>query len=160
MRTLNYPRYQATNSALRPFANLRIGGNHYSTLSVAVPSRIRPPNESESPLNGARFAVNDLFGIEGLKLTVGCRAWYDLSSPAAETAPILRKLLNGGAHLVGTLKLGSLITGEHPTDSVDYSPSFNPRGDGYQSASSSSGGSGAALASYRWLDFTLGTDSE
>ncbi|KAH8710031.1 amidase signature domain-containing protein [Phaeosphaeriaceae sp. PMI808] len=126
---------------------------------VAVPSRIGVSKNNESPLAGARFAVKDLFDIEGLKLTVGCCAWYDLSSPAKKTAPVLQKLLDGGANLVGTLKLGSLITREEPAESADYIAPFNPRGDGYQSAWSSSGGSGASLASYNWLDFTLGTDT-
>ncbi|KAF2874248.1 hypothetical protein BDV95DRAFT_666169 [Massariosphaeria phaeospora] len=56
-------------------------------------------------------------------------------------------------------KLGSLITREEPTESADYQAAFNPRGDGYQSAWSSSGRSGAALASYEYLDFTLATDT-
>ena len=104
--------------------------------------------------------MKDLFDIEGLKVTVGCRAWYNMSFPAQKTAPVLQKLLDGGASLVGTLKLGSLITREEPAESADYLAPFNPRGDGYQSAWSSSGGSGASLASYDWLDFTLGTDSK
>jgi Asp-tRNA(Asn)/Glu-tRNA(Gln) amidotransferase A subunit family amidase len=36
---------------------------------------------------------------------------------------------------------------------------FNPRGDGYQTPSSSSSGSAAAAAGYDWLDFTIGTDT-
>lgn len=32
--------------------------------------------------------------------------------------------------------------------------------DGYQSAWSSNSGSGAAIAAYDWLDFTIGTDSK
>ncbi|KAK3208225.1 hypothetical protein GRF29_77g26546 [Pseudopithomyces chartarum] len=54
---------------------------------------------------------------------------------------------------------GSLITHEEPAESADYFAAVNPRGDGYQSAWSSSGGSGASLASYDWLDFTLSTDT-
>ena len=36
---------------------------------------------------------------------------------------------------------------------------FNPRGDSYQSPSSSSTGSAVAAAAYTWLDFTIGTDT-
>ena len=36
---------------------------------------------------------------------------------------------------------------------------FNPRGDSYQSPSSSSTGSAVASAAYPWLDFTIGTDT-
>jgi hypothetical protein len=137
-----------------------MSGDFYTSLSVAVPSRVSTFDTAESPLTGARFAVKDLFMIEGLRLTVGCRAWYDLAQPAPFTSPVLGKLIDKGAHLIGTLKLGSLITREEPTESADYQAPFNPRSDGYQSAWSSSGGSGAAIASYDWLDFTLGTDSK
>ena len=41
----------------------------------------------------------------------------------------------------------------------DYLAPFNPRGDSYQSPSSSSAGSAAASAAYPWLDFTIGTDT-
>ena len=36
---------------------------------------------------------------------------------------------------------------------------FNPRGDSYQTPSSSSTGSAVASAAYPWLDFTIGTDT-
>ena len=42
---------------------------------------------------------------------------------------------------------------------TDYLAPFNPRGDGYQSPSSSSTGSAVASAAYPWLDFTIGTDT-
>lgn len=106
-----------------------------------------------------RFAVKDVFDIEGLRVTAGNRAFYSLSKPAGATAQLLQRLIDSGAHLVGTLNLGSLIAREEPTESVDFHAPFNPRADGYQSAWSSSGGSGAAIAAYDWLDFTLGTDS-
>ena len=42
---------------------------------------------------------------------------------------------------------------------IDYMAPFNPRGDTYQSPSSSSTGSAVASAAYPWLDFTIGTDT-
>ena len=42
---------------------------------------------------------------------------------------------------------------------IDYLAPFNPRGDSYQSPSSSSTGSAVASAAYSWLDFTIGTDT-
>ena len=42
---------------------------------------------------------------------------------------------------------------------TDYLAPFNPRGDSYQSPSSSSAGSAAASAAYPWLDFAIGTDT-
>ena len=82
-----------------------------------------------------------------------------VSSTSTTNAPTIQRLIDAGASLVGTLKLGSLITKEEPTESQDFHAPFNPRAHGYQSAWSSSGGSGAAIASYDWLDFTLGTDT-
>ncbi|KAF2815318.1 amidase signature enzyme [Mytilinidion resinicola] len=141
------------------FENLRVSGDFYTSLSLAVPSRILPDRSAKRPLEGLRFAVKDIFEIEGLRTTVGCRAYYALSKTAPKTAPTVQKLIDAGAQLVGTLKLGSLITREEPTESADYQAPFNPRGDGYQSAWSSSGGSGAAIAAYDWLDFTISTDT-
>ena len=100
-----------------------------------------------------------MFDIKGLHCTVGNRARYQLSYASKCTAPVIQRLLDAGANLLGTLKLGSFITKEEPTESQDFHAPFNPRADGYQSAWSSSGGSGAAIASYDWLDFTIGTDT-
>lgn len=122
-------------------------------------SRIPGVHAEDKPLGGVRFAVKDIFDVEGLRVTAGDRAFYSLSKPATVTSPAIKRLIDAGAELLGTLKLGSLIAREEPTESVDYHAPFNPRADGYQSAWSSSGGSGAAIASYDWLDFTLGTDS-
>ncbi len=129
-------------------------------MSVAVPSRFHTSRGKRSEIDGYRFAIQDLFEVAGLRATVGSRAYYAVNERATTTAPVIGKLIEAGAHLLGTLKLGSLITKEEPAESADFQASFNPRGDGYQSAWSSSGGSGAAAASYEWLDFTLGTDSK
>lgn len=101
-----------------------------------------------------------MFEIEGLRVSAGNRAFYNLSQASKVTAPVLQKLVDAGAHLLGTTKLGSLIAREEPTEAVDFHAPFNPRADGYQSAWSSSGGSGAAIGAYDWLDFTIGTDSK
>nr|POE87632.1 amidase 1 [Quercus suber] len=114
---------------------------------------------SRRPLAGLRFAVKDIFDIAGIRTTAGCRAFFDLSCPSVTTAPAVQTLVNQGAVLLGILKLGSLVTREEPTESVDYHAAFDPRGDGYQSAWSSSGASGAAIAAYDWLDFTIATDT-
>ncbi|KAJ8128695.1 hypothetical protein O1611_g4938 [Lasiodiplodia mahajangana] len=142
-----------------PFSNLCISGNYPSTLGVAVPSRIKNRKLSDKPLSGVRFAVKDCFNINGLRVSAGDRAFYAVSRPSAITSKSLQRLTDAGAELLGTLKLGSLIAREEPTESVDFQAPFNPRADGYQSAWSSSGGSGAAIASYDWLDFTIGTDT-
>lgn len=130
---------------------------------MAVPTRIPSlvaSSVKNKPLFGARFAVKDIFDIQGLQVTAGNRAFYSISRPATVTCPAIQRLLDAGAELTGTLRLGSLISREEPTESVDFHAPFNPRGDGYQSAWSSSGGSGAAIATYDWLDFTIAQDSK
>ena len=77
-----------------------------------MPARKPPTLANEGPLDGLRFAVKDVFEIEGLRLTVGNRAFCNLSQRAGATAPLLQKLIDSGAHLVGTLTLGSLIPGK------------------------------------------------
>ncbi len=83
-----------------------------------------------------------------------------MSTPCDKTAKSIQKLIDAGAEIVGKNKLSSFAAREAPTESVDYQAPFNPRGDGYQYPAGSSSGSAAAVASYDWLDFAIGTDSE
>lgn len=101
-----------------------------------------------------------MFQVEGPRMSACNRAYYDLCPTANVTAPTIQRLVDQGAYLLGTTKLGSLVSREEPTESADFHAPFNPRGDGYQSAWSSSSGSGAAIAAYDWLDFTIATDSK
>lgn len=65
-----------------------------------------------------------------------------------------------GAIIVGKTRLSQFANGETPTaDWIDQLAPFNPRGDGYQSPSTSSSGSGAGLAAYEWLDNSIGSDT-
>lgn len=80
-----------------------------------------------------------------------------LQSQRTTTALTLTKLIDLGDNLLGTLKLGSLITKEELSEAADYQAPFDPRGDGHQSPWSSSSGSGAPNAAYKWLDFMLRT---
>ncbi|KAI1127764.1 amidase signature domain-containing protein [Nemania abortiva] len=131
----------------------------HNDIGGAFMMAIKPRVTKSKPLYGVRFAVKDVFRINGLRVTAGNRAYYAVSKPATATSASIQRLIDAGAELLGTLKLGSLIAREEPTESVDFHAPFNPRGDGYQSAWSSSGGSGAAIAAYDWLDFTIGTDT-
>ncbi|MFW2516840.1 amidase family protein, partial [Aliarcobacter butzleri] len=61
---------------------------------------------------------------------------------------------------MGLQKASQFANGEVATaDWVDYHAPFNPRGDGYRDASSSSSGAGASIASYEWLDLAIGSDT-
>lgn len=109
---------------------------------------------------GYRVAVKDLYNIAGTKTGGSSRDYYNLYDEANVTCPSIQRVLDMGGVIVGKLKLTQFANGETPTaDYVDYHAPFNPRGDGYQSPSSSSCGSGAAEAAYDWLDFTIGSDT-
>lgn len=69
--------------------------------------------------------------------------------------------MSPGFVIVGKLKTTQFADSEWPTcDWVDYLGPFNPRWDGYLAPSGSSAGSVSAVSSYRWLDYSIGTDSE
>ena len=133
----------------------------YSTLSVAVPSRLYYPPPSETmPLSGKRLVVKDLYDLKGVRTSGGNRAYREMVSPADTSAPALQMLIDMGAVVVGKTKTTQFALGERPTaDYVDQLAPFNPRGDGYQHPQGSSCGTGAGVASYEWLDFGTGSDT-
>lgn len=104
--------------------------------------------------------MKDIFHLQGLRTSVCNRAYYDLYPPCSKTASCIQVLVDAGAVLVGTTKLSSFAGTEEPVECIDYQAPWNPRGDGYQSPAGSSSGSGAAIASYDWLDVAIGSDSE
>ncbi|KAK7897836.1 hypothetical protein LTR67_004467 [Exophiala xenobiotica] len=76
------------------------------------------------------------------------------------TAVAVQKLIDAGAVVVGKNKLSEFAyAGPNIVDHIEYLLPFNPRGDGYNSPSDSSGGSGSAVASYDWLDASMGSDT-
>lgn len=139
------------------FQTLRLLGNQYQTLAVAVPARA--PGTDLWPLRGLRFAVKDAYRLRGLKTSLCNFAYLNISSPSDTTATIVRNTVAAGASVVAMTKLSSMIGKEEPTEATDYHTPFNPRGDGYQSPAGSSSGSAAAVATYDWLDFAIGTDT-
>lgn len=79
-----------------------------SPQGVAVPSRIpslTASTQAIKPLRGTRFAVKDIFNIQGLRVTAGDMAFYSVSRPAPVTCPAVQRLLDAGAELTGTLRL-------------------------------------------------------
>jgi hypothetical protein len=87
------------------------------------------------------------------------RPWTELYAADEESAEYTRKLIELGAVIVGKTKMTSFASPEEPTDQwVDFHCPVNPRGDRYQSPSSSSTGAGTALAGYDWLDFSIAGD--
>ncbi|KAH9919408.1 amidase signature enzyme [Fomitopsis serialis] len=131
-----------------------------ATETIGVPSRLYFTPTAEKPLAGLRFAVKDIYDVEGLRTGCGNRAYWELYPPRNQTAPAVQRLLDGGLVLVGKTKSSQFANGEVATDDwVDLHAPYNPRGDGYQDGSSSSTGSGTAEAAYPWLDYAIGSDT-
>lgn len=108
-----------------------------------------------------RIAVKDNYHISGTVTTLGSRSYAACYGIQHTTSSYVKRLIDQGAIIVGKTKLCSFAGAEMPPAQViDYLAPFNPRGDGYQSPSGSSMGSGVAMAGYAWLDFALGTDSK
>ena len=97
--------------------------------------------------------------IEGLKTSLCNHAYYSLYPPASQTATCIKILEEEGAVIVGKTKLAAFAATEEPIECVDFQAPWNPRADRYQSPAGSSSGSGAAIASYEWLDIAIGSDS-
>ena len=128
--------------------------------AVGVPSRLYYTKTPDQPLAGVRLGIKDIYDIDGVQTSDGSRAYYALYPPKTISALPVQRLIDAGAVIVGKMKTSQFANGEEATaDWVDYHSPFNPRGDGYQDPSSSSSGPGAGIASYPWLDLTLGSDT-
>ncbi|KAL9609128.1 MAG: hypothetical protein Q9167_006089 [Letrouitia subvulpina] len=127
-------------------------------LGIIVPSRLYFQESPQLPLNGWRIAVKDNYHLQGTRTSICNRAFNNLYPPQKSTAKCLHGLQNGGVQIVGKLHLSSFALKEDPAECVDYQAPFNPRADRYQTPAGSSSGSGAAAASYDFLDITLATD--
>ncbi|KAJ4181844.1 hypothetical protein NW755_010843 [Fusarium falciforme] len=139
---------------------LRAGSFSAGGLTIAIPSRLYFTPTPEKPLAGVRISVKDLYDLKGLKTSGGNRALYEISDIKNETAFAVQRLINAGAVVIGKNKMSEFaFAGKYVTEHIDYLLPFNPRGDGYNSPSDSSGGSAAAVASYDWLDATMGSDT-
>ncbi|KAF4954898.1 hypothetical protein FGADI_5000 [Fusarium gaditjirri] len=147
---LNPKRYTALNSL----------SSNGLWKNIAVPSRIYARQSPKIPLAGARMGIKDILRLEGTQTTMMSRPWIELYGPDEHSADYTAKLIEFGAVIVGKTKMTSFASPEEATDQwVDFHCPFNPRGDGYQSPSSSSTGAATSLAGYGWLDFSIAGDS-
>ena len=109
------------------------------------------------PLSGLTFSVKDLFGVEGWPLRAGTLA----PLPPVESSPLVTRLLELGATLVGKTHLHEIalgITGANPFGGTP-NPLGSSRmtGDSRVTGGSSSGA--AASVALGLCDFALGTDT-
>jgi amidase len=107
------------------------------------------------PLTGLRFAVKDLFHIEGVRTGFGHPDWLRTHAPASQTAQAVRQLLDAGADMLGkthTDELAYSLTGEN----VHYGTPRNPHAADRIPGGSSSGSASAVAGGL--VDFALGSD--
>lgn len=126
--------------------------------AIPVPSRLYSLHDPR-PFAGYRVAIKDLFDMKGLVTTGGSRALAHIRSPATETAPSIKRILELGGVLVGKYKLAQFASGANPWNWGDEHYPWNPRGDGWLTCSASSSGGGCGIAAYDWLDFAIGSDT-
>jgi allophanate hydrolase len=105
------------------------------------------------PLGGVPFAVKDSIDVAGMQTTVACPAF---AYKATTTAPVVQRLLDAGAILVGKTNLDQFATGLVGTRSP-YGACVNPFDDRYISGGSSSGSAVAVATGL--CAFSLGTDT-
>ena len=127
---------------------------------IIVPSRLSSTKINAGPLAGLRFAVKDLFHINGLKTSGGSRSYYQSYGYQNYTTETVQLTLDAGASLIGKTKTIAFALGAPRNGmEVDYPDPWSSRGDGYQNTGGSSSGSGAAVTAYDWVDFAIGSDT-
>lgn len=102
------------------------------------------------------FAAKDLFDIAGHVTGAGNPDWLALHAPASRTAPVVRRLVDSGANMIGkthTDELSRGILGEN----AHYGTPINPKAPGRVPGGSSSGSAAAVAGGL--VDFALGTDT-
>jgi amidase len=117
---------------------------------------IRIPGKPGGPLAGLNFAAKDIFDVEGHTCCCGNPDWLASHAPATRTAPVIARLLEAGATLVGktiTDELAYSLNGQnfhYGTPRNGGAPDRIPGG--------SSSGSVSAVANGA-ADFALGSDT-
>lgn len=107
------------------------------------------------PLAGVPIAVKNLFDVQDLPTRAGSKI-YRNATPAKADAPILAKLIQAGAILLGALNMDEFAYG-FVTENAHDGPTRNPH-DTTRIAGGSSGGSAAAVAA-GLAAITLGSDT-
>ena len=125
--------------------------NAFCTHSAA---RLRGAPDGQ--LAGLTFAAKDLFDIAGHITGAGNPDWLALHAPASRTAPVVQRLVDSGADMIGkthTDELSRGILGEN----AHYGTPINPKAPGRVPGGSSSGSAAAVAGGL--VDFALGTDT-
>jgi amidase len=111
---------------------------------------------SRGPLLGLTFAVKDIYDVAAHRTGFGSPDWLRTHGPAAQTAPVVQRLLDAGADLVGKTHTDELtwsLTGEN----AHYGAPVNVSAPGRITGGSSSGSASAVAAGV--VDFAVGSDT-
>lgn len=120
---------------------------------IARARSLQQQDMAMSPLYGLPFAVKDNIDVVGLPTTAACPAFSYLPT---ETAPVVSKLLDAGAMLIGKTNLDQFATGLVGTR-TPYGPVHNAFDPNYIAGGSSAGSAVAVASGY--VSFALGTDT-
>jgi len=110
----------------------------------------------QGPLHGLTFGAKDIYDVAGHKTGFGSPDWLLTHESAQRTAPVVQRLLDAGADLVGkthTDELTYSLNGENP----HYGTPENVNAPGRIPGGSSSGSAAAVAAGL--VDFALGSDT-
>ena len=111
---------------------------------------------TDGPLAGLTFAVKDFFNVAGLPTGAGSPEWLATHDVPAMSAPVVDRLLDAGARLVGktmTDELAWSLNGEN----FHYGTPVNPKAPGRIPGGSSSGSAAAVAGGL--VDFAVGSDT-
>jgi allophanate hydrolase len=138
------------------FARIRREGERPVWISLADENEAVARAECVDPslpLAGVPFAVKDNIDVEGMFTTAGCPAF---AYKASRTAPVVQRLMDAGAILIGKTNMDQFATGLVGVRSPygACSSAFDSR---YISGGSSSGS--AAAVAKDLCGFALGTDT-
>jgi AtzE family amidohydrolase len=145
-------RIEALNPALNCFIDKTFSRAQHEAEAI---DRKIASGEEAGALAGVPIAVKNLFDVAKLPTRAGSKIRRD-AAPAKTDAPVLTKLIQAGAVLLGTLNMDEFASG-FVTENAHDGPTHNPH-DLARIAGGSSGGSAAAVAA-GFAPLTLGSDT-
>ncbi|CAM6095281.1 unnamed protein product [Calypogeia fissa] len=140
----------------RQRASLQKGHGAFIQYFELLPPPPPAPPKAPPVLTGLKFAVKDIFDVEGYVTGFGNPEWAQTHEPATQTAPAVQVLVKAGAKCIGKTHMDEMafsINGENKHYGTPVNPAAPDRIPG-----GSSSGSAVAVAA-NLVDFALGTDT-
>jgi len=151
-----FAQIEATDGIVNAFTDLTAERAHRRAAEIDAGLAAHDgPIGPAAPLLGVPFAVKNLFDVAGLPTRAGSKIERD-RPPALHDSPLIARLEQAGAVLVGALNMDEYACGFTTENSHD-GPTRNPH-DTARIAGGSSGGSAAAVAAGQ-VPLTLGSDT-